>query len=236
MRHILIDVGGHLGQTVDVALDGCWRFDHVHTFEPDPGCAAEIERRFGDAITAGRLTVHRAAVGARDETVMLLGDNSGGGATIVPGMLSDELRRVAAPCIDVKAFIETSAARGDRLYIKLNCEGGEVAIIERLCDLRDKGVLASVMADFDIVKSRGGFYIKRATVRRARKAGLPLSLSENVMVGKSHRARLTNWFAHFPELAAGLPARPARQPLRRKVRYLVRDLRSAVGGHGKQYR
>lgn len=235
MRHILIDVGGHLGQTVNVALDACWCFDHVYTFEPDPDCAVEIRRRFRDAIAAGQLTVHQAAVGARNEEIMLLGDNSGGGATIVPGMLADESRRVTAPCIDVNAFIETFAGLGDRLYIKLNCEGGEVAIVERLCDLREKGVLASIMADFDIVKSRGGFYIKRATLRLARHAGLPLVLSEDVMVGKSHAARIANWFAHFPELAAGRPPRAVRQPLRRKFRYLVRDLRSAIGGHGKEY-
>ncbi|HUZ66605.1 MAG TPA: FkbM family methyltransferase [Beijerinckiaceae bacterium] len=235
MRHILIDIGGHLGQTVEVALDGSWRFDHVYTFEPHPDCAVEIRHRFSDAIAAGRLTVHQAAVGARTEEITLLGDNSGGGATIVPGMLVDESRRVTAPCIDVNAFIETSAGLGDRLYIKLNCEGGEVAIVERLCDLRDKGVLHSIMADFDIVKSRGGFYVKRETIRRASSARLPLVLSENVMVGKSHAARTANWFAHFPELAVGPPPRPTRQPLRRKFRYLVRDLRSAVGGHGKQY-
>ncbi len=60
--------------------------------------------------------------------------------------------------------------------------------------------------------------------------GLPVVLAEDVMVGNSHAARLSNWFAHFPALMDGKPPRtPLFQPWKRRVRYAVRDLRSAVG-------
>jgi hypothetical protein len=37
-RKLFIDVGGHNGGTVEIALGRDFAFDEVHTFEPDPEC------------------------------------------------------------------------------------------------------------------------------------------------------------------------------------------------------
>lgn len=96
-RRLFLDVGGHFGELVAVALAPEFAFDAVHSFEPDPKCVARIERDFATAIAAGRLCVHPVALGAEDREITLFGDNAGGGASIVAGMLSDDGRRLAWP-------------------------------------------------------------------------------------------------------------------------------------------
>lgn len=235
-KRILLDVGGHFGETVAVALDPAWRFDHVHTFEPDPECAQSIERDFAPAIAQGRLSVHRAALGASDGATTLFGDNGGGGASTVAGALADGLRAIRVSALDINGFLASVTGPDDRLYIKLNCEGGEVEILDRLHLSGRVAAIASIMADFDVVKRGGGYWEKRRIVRLYRRSRIPLTLSEQVMVGRSHAERIANWFATRPELAAG-PARaaPRRQLLKRRLRYFLKDMRSAIGLSAEGY-
>ena len=100
-----------------MALAPEFAFDAVHSFEPDPKCVARIERDFATAIAAGRLCVDPVALGAEDREITLFGDNAGGGASIVAGMLSDDGRatRVARwtlrfprrPCLRRRYFRQT---------------------------------------------------------------------------------------------------------------------------------
>ena len=233
---IFVDIGGHLGQSVEVALRPDWRFDHVHTFEPDETCARHIEDRFKVAVAAGRLTVHHAALADKGGTLTLYGDNAKGGASVVAGALANLGTPTQVEALDVNRFI---AALGSdvRLYLKLNCEGGEVAILNRLCELPDKSRIAGIVADFDVVKMGFGYFEKRGVIRRVAAAGMPMMLSERVMVGKTHALRLANWLKYFPEIAApGTQHQPRPQLLKRRIKYGLRDLRSAVGLNAKGYR
>jgi FkbM family methyltransferase len=232
--NILIDVGAHVGETLSVALNAKWAFDHVHSFEPDPACVLELERRFAAAVADGRLTIHPVALGDRAGEVTLFGDNAGGAASVAPGFLRDASRRIAVPMIDVNAFLDAQISPNAKLYIKLNCEGGEVAILDRLCERARIDDIASIMADFDVVRASGGYYQKRRVLAKARARGLPILLAEHVMVGRGD-GRLANWFAHYPALARGAYAPPVRQSLKRRLRYFARDMRSALGGRGRNY-
>ena len=86
-RKLFLDVGGHYGELAEVALERDLAFDAVHTFEPDPECVARMQRAFAPAIEAGRLILHPVALGGEDGEITLSGDNSGGGASVVAGML-----------------------------------------------------------------------------------------------------------------------------------------------------
>ena len=232
--NILIDVGAHVGETLSVALNGSWAFDHVHSFEPDPACVRVMGGRFASLIADGRLTIHPVALGDRASEVTLTGDNAGGAASVVPGFMRDDARRLAVPMIDVNAFLDAEIPPEAKLYIKLNCEGGEVAILDRLCERARIDDIVSIMADFDVVRASGGYYEKRRVLAKARARGLPILLAEHVMVGRGD-SRLANWFAHYPALARGAYTPPVRQSLKRRLRYFARDMRSALGGRGRDY-
>ena len=152
------------------------------------------------------------------------------------GSLVGELRAVRVSSLDVNAFVDSMIGPDDRLYIKLNCEGAEVEILDRLSSSGRVAAIASIMADFDVVKRGGGYWEKRRIVRLYRRARIPLTLSEQVMVGRNHSERIANWFASLPELAADpVRAAPRRQPLKRRLRYFLKDMRSAVGFSAKGY-
>ena len=234
-RKLFLDVGGHFGESVAVALAPEFAFDAVHSFEPDPKCVARIERDFATAIAAGRLYVHPVALGAEDREITLFGDNAGGGASIVAGMLSDDGRATRVAKVDVARFLD-GLAFDDAIFVKLNCEGGEVEILDRLHQSANIDAVKSIMADFDIVKTSGGYFHKRRIVRLYRAKRLPLMLSEAVMVGRTHAERIRNWLAYFPEVWRAPPSPPRRQLLKRRLRYWVKDRRSALGGRSHGYR
>jgi hypothetical protein len=74
-------------------------------------------------------------------------------------------------------------------------------------------------------------------LKKMRQRGLPVLLAEEVMVGRTHVQRLGNWFARYAQLAPDGASPPSkRQPLKRRLRYFIRDMRSALGGHGRNYR
>jgi FkbM family methyltransferase len=235
-RKLFLDVGGHYGESAAVALEPDLAFDAVHTFEPDPECVARMRRDLAPAIEAGRLILHPVALGGEDGEVTLFGDNSGGGASVVAGMLRDDTRAIRVKKIDIARFLEINAAEDDAVFVKLNCEGGEVEILERLHQSARIGAVRSIMADFDIVKSSGGYFHKRRVVHLYRAKALPLALSESVMVGRTHAERIRNWLSYFPEVWRAPPAPPRRQLLKRRLRYWVKDLRSALHGRKSGYR
>jgi FkbM family methyltransferase len=235
-RKLFLDVGGHYGETAVVVLGRDLAFDAVHTFEPDPECVARMQRDFAAAIEAGRLILHPVALGGEDGEITLFGDNAGGGASVVAGMLRDDTRAIRVAKIDIARFLETHAAADDAIFVKLNCEGGEVEILDRLHQCARIGAVRSIMADFDIVKSSGGYFHKRRVLRLYRAKALPLALSEKVMVGRTHAERIRNWLAYFPEAWSAPPAPPRRQLLKRRLRYWLKDLRSALNGRKSGYR
>ena len=229
-RRIFLDVGGHHGESVKIALNGLWAFDLVHTFEPDPAAADVIRRDFARSISDGSLRVHEIALGAQTGSVTLAGDNSGGAATTVAGFRRDSGRSITVMKMDVNEFLAHHIRGDDQVLVKMNCEGGEVEILDRLLECGDLSALRSLLVDFDIVRKRGGYFQKRRLIRDLRRRNLPLVLAEEIMVGRSHDERLTNWFSHFPDLFVGAaPPAPKRQPLKRRAKYFLRDLRSAVG-------
>jgi FkbM family methyltransferase len=219
-RKIFIDVGGHEGQSVHVALEPKFAFDEVHTFEPHPDYAERLR-----AIADTRLVVHQAALSDRNGQLNLSGDNSHGGATVA-SMVSGAVP-IVVQSVDVLAFVDGFGPNAC-IFMKINCEGGEVAIVERLASVSRRSSLVSVMVDYDVVKMRFGYWTKRRSIAAARRANLPIVLAEKVVI--KERGGLRNWLYAYPTYFSLDPQDVPRAPrLKRQIRYTVRDLRSAVG-------
>jgi FkbM family methyltransferase len=228
VRLVFLDVGAHHGQSAEVALGNLFRFDRVISYEPDPACAQVIRTKFPSQVDAGRLTVVEGALGGRAETRVLHGSNDGGGASMLDAAAGSV--SVACRVYDVAEALEELAREPVAIFMKLNCEGAEVEILDRLCDARAASSVRGIMADFDIVKYRGGYFEKKRILARCKAAGLPVLLSEDVMVGRSHAERLRNWLSRYPEVKSEQNHdRPKEQSVKRRVRYWLRDVRSAVG-------
>src|SRR6478752_2919370 len=50
-RRVFLDVGGHVGESLSVAMQPRWRFERIWTFEPTASCAVELEKMSDRRVT-----------------------------------------------------------------------------------------------------------------------------------------------------------------------------------------
>ena len=132
-RHVFIDVGGNVGDSVaaflTVGVPGVARagrdFDIVFVFEPNPQFATRYERYKGKqyafqfipaAATAHNGTLHFAGEGLSGATSV--GSAGGSGAMVAS--------------IDFSAWLQQTVAPEDFVVCKIDAEGSEYAIVQRM--------------------------------------------------------------------------------------------------------
>lgn len=134
---VLVDCGANVGDVTGLFLEKGFT---VHAFEPDARARAELVRRHGGN---PRLTVYEQAVGANSRRQVFhqaTSDNIG--ATQASSLIHQAEERhdfaTEVEVIDLFAFIASLNSPPD--VLKLDIEGAEVEILERMLDedlLRD---------------------------------------------------------------------------------------------------
>jgi FkbM family methyltransferase len=231
-RAVFLDIGAHWGETLEEALSPVWRFDVVYAFEPDPEAVAIISQKFAAELASGKLILVPAALSNRDGEADLFGGNEGGGASLYAEKTNiDAAKHETVKLISSSAFFAEHFNGDDLILAKLNCEGGEVDILQDLSASGEIQKIARLVVDFDIRKVRGKRGLARATIAKMRAAGFDrFLLTENVMIGADARARTRNAIAHMPEAhpycaePAALPNPPRRPKWTRRVKTLFRYL------------
>lgn len=146
---VFLDVGGHYGETLDVALDPRWGFEKIYSFEPAKPCR-RILRGFHDS----RVSIVPAGLSSRTGQATLFGAGLLGASVYADkSELGDGRARAESICL-VRAtdWLLANTSADDEIYLKLNCEGSECDVLE---DLLDSGVISrlrSIYVDFDVRK------------------------------------------------------------------------------------
>ena len=130
---LLVDCGANVGDLTTLFLEKGFT---VHAFEPDPTAAAELKRRYG---ADPRVTIHVAAVGASARTQKLFRAQSGSldasvGSSLFQRPVLQHTRSVDVEVVDLFAFLRSLGRFVD--VLKLDIEGGEAEILERMLDER----------------------------------------------------------------------------------------------------
>lgn len=200
-RAVFLDIGAHWGETLEEVLSPVWRFDAVYAFEPDPDALRIIAGKFPAEIASGKLILVPAALSNRDGEADLFGGNEGGGASLYAEKTNiDAAKHERVKLISSSRFFRETFSAGDVIIAKLNCEGGEVDILQDISTSGEIQKIARLVVDFDIRKVRGKRGLARATIKAMRGAGFDrFLLTEDVMVGPDARARTRNAIAHMPE-------------------------------------
>lgn len=133
---LAVDCGANMGVVTDqLAATGA----DVIAFEPDPFAFETLQQKFGDM---PNVTLINAAVGIGSGTVRLMradnfGENPEGAS--VKSTILDGGRRIDAdnsvevPLIDFPGWVrEQVAARGEIAFVKMDIEGAELDILERM--------------------------------------------------------------------------------------------------------
>ncbi|PTX01821.1 FkbM family methyltransferase [Pararhodobacter aggregans] len=196
MRKIFLDVGGHVGQSLEEVLKPLYSFDVVYCFEPFPAHAEVIRNRFSDprlrlieyglSNVTGPLEFHSDGL-----------DDMGASVKKREG----ETKSIVTRCDFVRAsdFFRDHIAADDLVVMKLNCEGSECDIMNDLMDSGEIIKIDNVMIDFDVRKFAHLAQEEPKLKQRMAATGFDrFSLCERVMKGRTHQKRIANWLRSIP--------------------------------------
>lgn len=175
---IFIDVGAHYGETLKVALDPKWGFDRVFSLEPATTCQ-RVLARYHDR----RLVIEQTALSNRNGPSILYGAGLLGGSIYVNKRQHTE-KPDEEPIELVRAsdWFKANIPAESTVFLKLNCEGSEVDILEDLLEAGMHSQLRSIYIDFDIRKVAGQELRQPQTEARLKAAGVRYLSSDELGV------------------------------------------------------
>jgi FkbM family methyltransferase len=219
---VFLDIGAHEGATLLAVRDPKYGFDRIYCFEPASSCWPALE-----AIANERVTVCRFGLSNRSATQTLF-DPGSRGASLYADKFRGQTAQEEIKLVRASDWFRENLSPADEAYVKLNCEGAEVDIVE---DLLDAGLLQnvrSVMIDPDVRKIPSQAHRERELRERLAASGLDnYALEEDVMLGRTHRERIQHWLR-----GAGAEDTSVRSRLRQAA-YVVKE---AAGGHREPLR
>lgn len=203
MNRIFLDIGAHTGETLAEVSEPIYGFDRIICFEPSPQCFAALE-----ALAAGdaRIEICRFGLGDGRRELTLYGSGQDDATTLAPaGSSSSPSDTVLIE--DASTWVREQLDPTDLIVAKINCEGGEIAILRSWINSGLIGIFYSVMITFDIRNFKAQRHQEveiRADLRRLGFANT--CFADDVMRGPSHGQRLAHWLGLFgldqPRLAS----------------------------------
>jgi FkbM family methyltransferase len=145
---IMLDVGARNGESLGEFVR--WPFDKIHAFEP-------MHTQYENARNATddpRVTVYNYGLSNETGTMTMYGSDDRGEASVYASKV-DIRDGTTTVCNFVRASKFFESLPDATIYMKLNCEGSEIAILH---DLIDSGQLERVRAfrvEFDISRCVG---------------------------------------------------------------------------------
>ena len=191
---IFLDVGAHRGQTLAAVQER--DFDRIYAFEPVSQHWPELE-----LIADKRARVERFGLWNRTAEVELFDPGTKGA-----GMWIKDKRRKDTPitrelCKFQRAtdWFRANLRDGDRVWLKLNCEGCECDILDDLLDSGEFHRVAYLMVDFDVRKIAALQHRQGQMMERLSAYPPPrVMVSRAAMVGDTHRDRILHWLDLLP--------------------------------------
>jgi FkbM family methyltransferase len=189
-RRIFIDVGGFVGHSVLAGLDPIFGFDRVYSFEPVRTLAQGIAK-----IADPRLVVVTACLSKGGGTAKIYNPGTLAGSVFAD---APEYGGAAPPEVvqklDAAAFLSAFTDPDDAVWMKLNCEGSEVDILESLLDAGETRALKGLLVDFDALKIPSQRERVAPMIERLREAGVPYMTPEQCQYGMvTNYGGVRNW-------------------------------------------
>ncbi|MDI1284450.1 MAG: FkbM family methyltransferase [Reyranella sp.] len=147
MAKYFFDVGGYQGESSRAALDPLFGFTRVYCFEPVVSCREYIEKQ----VHHSRFELVAAGLFDRSISLPLYGSGSLG-ASIYSDAPSEGDEIEQCQFIRASDFFREHVSNGDSVWMKLNCEGAEIAVLNDLLDSGEASKLTEVLIDFDAAK------------------------------------------------------------------------------------
>ena len=192
-KRIFLDIGAHKGESLSGILNDDYLFDEIHCFEPMPEPFAVLKKCFEGK---GRAKVFFHNFGLADFS----GEQEIYGKDVGASMFADKVdidNTLIERCSFVRAtdFYREHLNKEDLIIMKLNCEGGEISILNDLLDSAEIFKNDHIMVDFDARKIPSMYDAPRKVLRRLKNAEYKnYNLPRAVLKGK---APFRNWLGNL---------------------------------------
>jgi len=152
MSKIVLDVGAHQGQTIELLLSKRFKVDKIVGFDPSPLCHDILEHKFGDN---PKVQIVKTGLWSKTCEMNLHNEGSQGGSVHEDYQTTCNPEPRVTKCSFVKAseWFRENVSADDEVFLKLNCEGSECEIIMDLLDSGEYAKVKAVLVDFDVRKS-----------------------------------------------------------------------------------
>jgi FkbM family methyltransferase len=191
MQRVFLDIGAHTGETLAEVSRPLYGFDRIVCFEPSPRCFAALE-----AQAAGDPRIEICRFGLGDGRRQLQLYSSGQDSATTLGGEADGSETVLLE--DASEWVRRQLNPADLIVAKLNCEGGEVAILRSWIRSGLIEIFYSVMITFDIRNFKPLRHQEGELRAELRGLGVANTcFADDVMRGPSHQRRIAHWLGLF---------------------------------------
>lgn len=182
---VFLDIGAHLGETLEVVREPRWAFDRIVCFEPAPACWPEIER-----LSDERVELCQFGLWSED-TTMTLHNPGDVGASIAA---DKEAVSATADCAfrDAAGWFAVNVSAGDVVYAKVNVEGAEADLIERLFQSGELSKIDHLLVHFDVRKVPSLAHREPEVRRQLEVSGVDFQPADAIQFGGVYRGT-RNW-------------------------------------------
>lgn len=155
-RKIFLDVGAFNGETIRIALNPIYSFEYIHGFEPSPGRYSRLRK-----IKSSRCYVHNFGLSDKTYRTTLFGAETIGASVYSEKRfkgLNDKSNKCEITLNRASLWMSQNTLPDDQIYLKLNCEGAEVDILQDLINTKIIHRVKTIYVDFDIRKVKNQEY------------------------------------------------------------------------------
>ena len=148
MTRVFLDVGAHFGESIFKALDPRLDFNLIVGFEPSSKALERLSK-----IRSQNLLIEKFGLGESNSKLDLFGAGYLGGSIYKTkiGISRPEVTETIE-IKDAATILKPYLDRFDECFLKLNCEGSEIAVLKSLGSANLLGSFKSIYIDWDARK------------------------------------------------------------------------------------
>jgi FkbM family methyltransferase len=192
---IFMDVGGNEGQTLKEVFKEKYGFDKIFCFEPSI-VFYETLKEFSKK--DNRIHICNFGLGDKNSKKKLYASGTLRGSIYKQNSEDDKINSEIIEIVNTSEWYSNNINKDDLVFIKLNCEGSEIDILNNLIDsglIRD---IYNILITFDIREFKE-YQDEEIKLRKRLKANnlINFCFADNVMIGNTHEKRIENWLKIF---------------------------------------
>ena len=197
---VFLDVGSNTGQTVGMIIEPRYGFDRIflkygfdriYCFEPVPELQQIIAREYRDS----RIVINKVGLWKRTCEKPIFSPGSQSGSIFADKVNVDPEHSVMGKFVRASEWFRDHLTDADEVYLKLNCEGCEVDIIEDLLDSNEYRKVTSLGVSFDVRKIPSQRHREIEIKRRLEEAGIRNCVDMDLTHGLCRRTKIHAWLS-----------------------------------------